>query len=103
MTLNEDIKQKITKRFLRDVGKPESKNMEEIYLDLLNGEHTIEVTISGKYTIAEVMYYRNEYKHHFVGVSSRNPKDTYNMYYGLRNSVEDALTKLLEKFYNEEI
>jgi len=103
MTLNEDIKQKITKRFLRDVGKPESNNIEEIYLDLLNGEHTIQVTIIGKYTVAEVIYLRNEYEHHFIGVSSRNPKDTYNMYYGLRNSVEDALKKLLEKFYREEI
>jgi len=103
MTLNEDIKQKITKRFFRNVGKPESKNMEEIYLDLLNGEHTIQVTILGKYTVAEVIYLRNGYKHHFIGISSRNPKDTYNIYCGLRNSVEDALTKLLEKFYREEI
>jgi len=103
MELDEQLKQKITERFLKRLGEPVSFVIEDIYGDLLSGDHKVNIMTRGKFTVAEVMYYRNGYNHHFLGVAAKNPKDVGNTSIGIKKSVEDALTKLLTKFYIEDI
>ncbi len=102
MELDSTIKQKLTERFLKILGDPFSPVVEDIYIDLLNGVHSIEVITRGKYTIAEILYQRNGYTHHFLGVSARNPNDEADTYYGVKVAVEKALGELFQKFYFEE-
>jgi len=102
MILEEKLKQKITKRFLKKMGSPLTNDMKDIYLDLLNGEHTIKGMFRGKYTVVEILYEKNGYEHHFLGVAAKNPKDFQNTEHGLRVASEEAFMKLFVKFYLEE-
>jgi len=102
MELDFDLKQKLTERILGKFGEPEYNVTEEIYNDLLDGEHSVNIMTTGRYTIADVEYYRNGYCHHFLGVSARNPNDDVNEVLGIKAALEDSITKLLSKFLFEE-
>lgn len=103
MELDKELKHKITERFLKKLGKPISQNIAHIYSDLLMGEHETNILFFGKYTISEIKYNRNGYIHHFLGISAKNPKDSENRNYGIKIATEYALTKLISKFYFDEI
>ncbi len=103
MELDEELKHKITKRFLKRLGNPTSQTVGHIYSDLLMGEHKVNIMICGKYTIAEIEYYRDGYTHHFLGISAKNPKDSPSENYGIKIATEYALMKLISKFYFDEI
>jgi hypothetical protein len=103
MKLDEKLKQKITYAFLKRMGEPVSLNIDDIYIDLLGGMHSIDITICEKFTIAEVKYFRNGYDYHFLGISAKNPNDVENRFYGIKVAAEEALLKLLVKFYFNEI
>lgn len=98
MELNKEIKQKITERCLKRIGKDILFYIKDIFVDLLSGKHSIDITNCGKFTIAEIKYYRDGYTHHFIGVSAKNPKDINNKYIGIKIAVEDALDKLITDF-----
>jgi len=103
MELDEELKHKITERFLKRLGKPVSQTIAHIYSDLLMGRHSVDITTCGKYTIAEIKYYRDGYIHHFLGISAKNPKDVRNGHYGIKIVTEKALMELISKFYFDEI
>lgn len=100
MELNKEIKQKITKRFLKKLGEPVSQSIRNVFSDLLKGEHiATNIIICGKYIIAETRYYKDGYIHHFLGVSAKNPKDDEDKNYGIKLAVERSLIELITKFY----
>jgi len=102
MELNDEIKLKLTERFIKVIGEPFSPVVEEIYNDLLCGEHSVEVSTHKKYTIVEITYPKNGYTHHFLGVSAKHPNDDKDAYYGLKIAMNKALGSLIQKFYLEE-
>ena len=102
MKLKLETTQKIIEKFLKKMGEPFSPVVEDIYFDLLNGEYSIDITTFGKFTVAEIIYYKNDYEYHFMGISAKNPDDEPNPSYGIKNAVKDALGKILAKFYIEE-
>jgi hypothetical protein len=102
MKLDFNTKQKLTERILRKIGVPESIKMIDIYVDLLSGLHIVNIMTRGKFTVVEIKYERNGYCHHFLGVSAKNPNDVVNATIGIKNAMEDAITKLLIKFIFEE-
>ena len=102
MELDFDLKQKLTERILRKIGEPISLEMEDIYLDLIDGKHDVNVMIRGKFTNTELMYERNGYCHHFLGVSAKNPHDVASVEVGIKNALEDSIIKMLSKFLVEE-
>ncbi len=106
MQLDEQLKQNITKKYLKELGRTISSMspvVNDIYMDLLSGDHSINITTRGKFTIAEVKYYRNGYEHHFLGVTAKNPNDEADWNYGVKVAVGEALLKLITKFYFEEV
>lgn len=102
MELKSEIKTKLTERFLKMLGDPFSPVITEVYIDLLMGEHSIDVATHSKYTIAEISYERNGYEYHFLGVSARHPNDEKDVHYGIKVAVEKALGELMQKFYFDE-
>jgi len=103
MELDQEQKQKIIRKFLKRLGKPVSRIVAGIYVDLLMGKHLINITTRGKFTIAETKFYRCGYIHHFLGVSAKNPNDVADRNYGIKVAVEESLLKLIQKFYFDEI
>jgi hypothetical protein len=109
MELDLEIKQKLTERFLRKINEKlteditENIDINDVYYGLLDGKHTIYITRHKKFTIAEVEYFRNNYVYHFFGISARNPYDEEEQTYGIKIAVEEAILKLLTKFYFDEI
>lgn len=105
MELDEQLKQNITKKYLKELGRSLSSIspvVNDIYMDLLSGDHSINITTRGKFTIAEVKYHRNGYTHHFLGVTAKNPNDKADWNYGVEVAVEKALFDLITKFYFDE-
>ncbi len=102
MKLNNEIKIKLTERFLRTLGEPLSDVVEDIYVDLCDGKHEVYITMHEKFTIAEIVYHRNNYAHHFLGVTSKHPNDEEDTFYAVKVATEKALMSLFQKFYFEE-
>lgn len=102
MELDEEIKQKLTVRLLKRMGAPISPIVRDIYCDLIEGEHTVNVSRRGKFTMAEIKYYKNGYEHHFLGIAAKNPNDEQDIARGINVAFEDAAMKLFQKFYVEE-
>lgn len=99
MELKQNLKLKLTERFLRKVDVSIRNEIDDVVLDLLNGEHNVVIATTGKYTISDIAYTKNGYEHHFIGVSSKNPCDADDDYYGIKVATEKALLSLISKFY----
>ena len=101
MRISEELKNKLTQRYLKKLGEQIQLIDENIIFDLLDGQHSISIEIHGKYTIAEIEYYRNGYNHHFLGIAAKNLNDEFDTNYGIKVAVEHALLNLLAIFYKE--
>jgi len=103
MELDEEIKIKITERLFRRIFEQIPEELNNICMELLDGKYLVNITTRGKFTIAEIKYYRNGYIHHFLGISAKNPNDVADPSHGIKVAVEEALLKLLAKFYTDEL
>lgn len=102
MELNNEIKDKLTERFLKRMGEPTTPIIRSVYFDLLDGYHIVNVSTRGKFTMVEIKYSKNGYEHHFLGISAKNPKDELDVARGVKVAFEDAMIKLFTKFYLDE-
>lgn len=101
MELNLEHRENISERFLRGLKDPIDIVDLDICIDLLKGRYTANITTRGKFTIAEIKYFKNGYEHHFLGISAKNPNDKPNSSYGIKVAVKKALMELVTKFYLE--
>jgi len=94
MRLDKNLELKIFERFFKRSGLEKSYNTNMIYENCI-----IVTTICGKYTIAEISYLKDNYIHHFLGVSAKNPNDQRNDNIGIKVAIENALVILISKLY----